>query len=114
MQTGEEPLIVGMDRYAIASELAYYGAESTSIADTSSVHLFEGVGLMYERWTPAPLQAGRTLLLVAWNPGDLGGKYVESHAERLGPIEDGMLSRNGGDIRRYYYRVAYRYLPTPR
>ncbi len=69
---------------------------------------------MYERWTPARLQEGRTLLLVAWNPGDLSGRYVESHAERLGPVEEGILTANGRTVRRYYYRVAYRYLPTPR
>jgi len=110
-QTGEDPLIVGMDRYAIASELAYYGAERTgSPVTTSSAHLFEGIGLMYERWTPAREQQGRTLLLVAWDPRDLGGKYVESHVERLGPVEVGVLMRDGKLIRHYYYRLAYHYM----
>jgi dolichol-phosphate mannosyltransferase len=114
-QTGTEPLIVGMDRYAIASEIAYYGVEGThSVLDTSSAHLFEGIGLMYARWTPASLQDGRTLLLVALDPGDLVGKYVETHAERLGPIEDGVLMRDGRLIRHYAYRMAYGYRSMPR
>ncbi|MDP9084859.1 MAG: glycosyltransferase family 39 protein [Pseudomonadota bacterium] len=114
-QTGEEPLIVGMDRYAIASELAYYGAEGKQSAlNTSSAHLFEGVGLMYQRWTPAQLQEGRTLLLVAWDPEDLAGRYVEAHAERFGPIMDGILTRDDSTIRHYSYRFAYHYLPVPR
>ena len=114
-QTGDDPLIVGMDRYAIASELAYYGAERTkSAVNTSSGHLFEGIGLMYERWTPAAAQEGRTLLLVAWDPKDLAGKYVESHVERLGPVEDRVLTQDGKIVRHYYYRVAYHYLRTPR
>jgi dolichol-phosphate mannosyltransferase len=99
-----------MDRYAIASELAFYGAERTkSRLETSSAHLFEGVGLMYERWTPPELQAGRTLLLVAWDPKDLTGKTIESHAERLGPVEDDVLTRDGRVIRHYYHRLAYNY-----
>jgi dolichol-phosphate mannosyltransferase len=113
-QTGSDPLIVGMDRYAIASELAFYGAESRqSAVETSSAHLFGGMGLMYERWTPAQSQEGRTLLLVAWDPLDLTGQAVESHAERLGPVEDEVLRRDGQVVRHYYYRLAYNYRGGP-
>ncbi len=109
-ETGSEPLVVGMDRYAIASELAFYGAGSAqSPLETSSSHLFGGMGLMYERWTPAEQQQGRNLLLVAWDPRDLAGSAVESHAGRLGPVSDEVLSRNGRIVRHYYYRVAYNY-----
>ena len=69
---------------------------------------------MYERWTPADLQQGRTLLLVAWDPKDLTGKEVESHAERWGPIEDDVLIRDGRVVRHYYHRVAYNYRSTAR
>jgi len=113
-ETGGDPLIVGMDRYAIASELAFYGAERTkSAVETSSAHLFGGIGLMYERWTPAELQEGRNLLLVAWDPGDLTGKIIESHAERLGPVEDDVLREDGQIVRHYYHRLAYHYRPIP-
>jgi dolichol-phosphate mannosyltransferase len=108
-ETGGEPLLVGMDRYAIASELAYYGAGRT----TSSAHLFGGIGLMYERWTPAELQEGRNLLLIAWDPNDLTGSAVESHAERWGPVEDEILVRDGQVVRHYYQRVAYNYRRVP-
>jgi dolichol-phosphate mannosyltransferase len=113
-KTGGDPLIVGMDRYAIASELAFYGAErAKSAVETSSAHLFEGIGLMYERWTPAELQEGRNLLLVAWDPGDLTGKIIESRAERLGPVEDDVLREDGQIVRHYYHRVAYHYRAVP-
>jgi dolichol-phosphate mannosyltransferase len=107
---GVDPLIVGMDRYATASELAFYGVERTrSPIETSSAHLFGGIGLMYERWTPPGLQEGRTLLLIAWDPRELEGSAVESHVERLGPVEQGELSRDGVPVRRYFYRLAYNY-----
>jgi dolichol-phosphate mannosyltransferase len=113
--TGVDPLIVGMDRYAIASELAFYGAERTkSPVETSSAHLFGGIGLMYERWTPPSLQQGRTLLLVAWDPKDLTGYAVESHVESLGPVEQEELTRDGMPVRRYYYRLAYNYRTAAR
>jgi dolichol-phosphate mannosyltransferase len=114
-QTGGDPLIVGMDRYAIASELAFYGTERTKpVLETSSAHLFGGIGLMYERWTPSELQEGRNLLLIAWDPNDLAGKTLESHAERWGPVEDDVLRRDGQVVRHYYHRFAYNYRMIPR
>jgi dolichol-phosphate mannosyltransferase len=114
-ETGSNPLIVGMDRYAIASELAFYGTDaSQSVLQTSSVHLFGGIGLMYERWTPPELQEGRTLLLVAWDPAELTGKEIESHADRWGPVVDDVLQRDGQVVRHYCHRVAYNYRAVPR
>jgi dolichol-phosphate mannosyltransferase len=105
---GIAPLIVGMDRYSIASELAFYAFDRTAaVRETSSAHLFGEAGLMYERWVPIELQQGRSLLLVAWKAADLMGPRVESRAARLEPIHEGVLSRDGLVINHYYYRVAY-------
>jgi dolichol-phosphate mannosyltransferase len=113
-ETGGDPLIVGMDRYAIASELAFYGPAGANPAmETSSVHLFDGLGLMFALWTPAKLQEGRTLLLVAWDPRDLDNSHVESHVERLGPVEDEVLLKDGHVVRHYYHRFAYNYRSIP-
>ncbi len=113
--TGREPLVVGMDRYAIASELAFYSTtRADTVVETSSAHLFEGVGLMYERWTPAAQQEGRTLLLLAWDPKDLVGTAIEARAERLGPIEEEILTHDGRVVRHYYHRLAYNYRSSPR
>jgi dolichol-phosphate mannosyltransferase len=108
--TGAEPLVVGMDRYAIASEVAFYGNDDAAMApETSAAHLFGWTGLMYARWVPVELQAGRTLLLVTWKPEDLADSCVESHADRLGPVKVGVLAHDSTVIRLYYYRVLYGY-----
>jgi dolichol-phosphate mannosyltransferase len=107
---GVQPLIVGMDRYAIASEIAFYGQRLSGAAvDTSNSVLFGGIGLMYERWTPPAAQVRRNLLLVAWDPGEISDSIVEPHAERLGPIEQEVLQRDGNFVRHYYHRMAYNY-----
>ena len=114
-ETGADPVIVGMDRYAIASELAFYGTEpNKAVLPTSSVHLFGGNGLMFERWVPVQAAAGRNLLLVAWDPADLDGEAIRSHVERLGPVEVEVLTRDGRFVRRYYHRVVYDYQVIPR
>jgi dolichol-phosphate mannosyltransferase len=109
-QYGDNLLVVGMDRYAIASELAFYSSDqSKAVANRSSWHLFDDMGLMYEQWFPPKLQTGRTLLLVAWDPGDLAASHLEKRVAQLEPIHDGVLTRDGTVIRRFYYRVAYGY-----
>lgn len=108
--SGGEVLIVGMDRYAIASELAFYGgAHSPSGLETANSHLFGGMGLMYEKWMPPAAQEHRNLLLVAWTQGELEDKAIAAHVARLGPIEDDVLMRNGIIIRHYYHRLAFDY-----
>jgi dolichol-phosphate mannosyltransferase len=109
-ETGSEPLIVGMDRYAIASELAFYGGSRQPLGlATASSHLFGGMGLMYERWMPPQAQNGRNLLLVAWTAGELEDQFLGADVQRLGPVEDDVLTRDGIVIRHYYHRLAFNY-----
>jgi dolichol-phosphate mannosyltransferase len=108
--TGKDPLLVGMDRYAIASELAFYAPDrAKSVSEATSAHLFGQVGLMYERWFPVNRQEGRLLLLIAWDRGDLTSERVTSSVERLDPIEEGVIMRDDRVIRHYYYRLAHDY-----
>jgi dolichol-phosphate mannosyltransferase len=108
--SGAPVLIVGMDRYAIASELAFYGgAHTPSGLETANSHLFGGMALMYGQWMPPQMQEHRNLLLVAWSAGELQDKSIEAHVARLGPIEDDVLMRDGIFIRHYYHRLAFDY-----
>ena len=66
---------------------------------------------MYEFWTPPASLAARTLLLVAFDPNELNGRYVEPRAARFGPIQILSLERDGRPIRNMYYRFAYDYRP---
>jgi dolichol-phosphate mannosyltransferase len=109
-ETGSDVLIVGMDRYAIASEVAFYGRRQLhSTVETMNSYLFDGMSLMYGRWTPPESQQHRDLLLVAFSAGELQGLKIESQVDRLGPIEDVVLMQDGSVIRHYYYRLAYDY-----
>jgi dolichol-phosphate mannosyltransferase len=107
-------LVVGMDRYAIASELAFYSHDQPkSVLDTSAAHLFGDMGLMYEQWFQPERQAGRPLLLVAWSRDALAAPHLERQVERLEDIHEGTLMHDGRLIRHYYYRVALGYRGAP-
>ena len=108
--TGSQPLVVGMDRYETASELAFYSTNPAAAVRTrTTAHLFGKTGLMYERWFPLAQQAGRTLILIAWDRRDLSDQQISPYVDRLGPIREGILSRGGVPIRHYYYRIVYGY-----
>jgi dolichol-phosphate mannosyltransferase len=110
--SNSRPLVVGMDRYTLASELSFYAPDrAVSVANTASVHLFGDVGLMYERWFPIDGQRGRTLLLVAWKAEELRTERLEPLVTSLQPIESVALVREGKLIRRVYYRIAHGYRP---
>jgi hypothetical protein len=101
-----------MDRYAIASELAFYSQDQPrAVSATSSSHLFGDVGLMYEQWFPIEALSGRTLLLVSWDPADLAATRLGNRVNALDPVQEGVLMRDGRLVRRYYYRVAHGYKP---
>ena len=109
-RTGTEPLVVGMDRYATASELAFYAAgRKDAVAETTASHLFGGSGLMYEQWFPPQRIVGRTLLLVALNPRSVSDPALPPHAARLEPPAEGLLLRHGKVVHRFYYRVVFGY-----
>jgi dolichol-phosphate mannosyltransferase len=106
----ERLLVIGMDRYAIASEVAFYSPDQAqSVASTSTSHLFDGVGLMYEQWFPVELQTNRTLLLVAWEAESLEEPRVRSRVTGMDPIREGSLKRDGVLVRHFYYRIARGY-----
>jgi dolichol-phosphate mannosyltransferase len=111
-RTGSAPLVVGMDRYAIASELAFYAPDNVhSVTRTTAGHLFGGSGLMYEQWFPPEKELGRTLVIVTLKPHDVTGPEVESCATRLEPPREGVLMRGGRTVHRFYYRVVLGYRP---
>jgi dolichol-phosphate mannosyltransferase len=109
-KSGTDPVVVGMDRYATASELAFYARDrDLGVAETSASHLFGGSGLMYEQWFPPQQLIGRPLLLVALKPQDVVDPAITPHGTRLEPPAAGVLLRNGRVIHRFYYRVVFGY-----
>jgi dolichol-phosphate mannosyltransferase len=111
-QTGTMPLIVGMDRYNISSELAFYGAPDGP-SRTAGRNLFGQSGLMYAYWFPQSEQHGKTIIAVARERGPLEGGGVVSRFDSLTQIGTLPVSLNGRSIGQYYYRVGFGYRAQP-
>lgn len=113
-QTGLEPVIVGMDRYELASQLTFYAPDhARSVQETSSRNLFGAQGLMYGRWAKSLEIGDRPLLLVAWDPHDIADEFTVPYATSVGPMLTGYLARDGVEVRDFHYRIVKGYRKPP-
>jgi len=118
-ETGDDILVVGMDRNKIASGLAFYRTqyiESNNLKtshvpafQTASEHLFASVGLMYEFWFPLAQQHGKSMLLVSNDRANLQTGRVLERVKTAGEIHEITISKNGQPSGHYYYRLIRGY-----
>jgi len=112
-QTGQEPVIVGMDRYELASQLTFY-APITPVGegDLEPESLWPGrpdvraLGLVIGGGQPAVAARGV-------DPHDLSDELTAPYVATLDPPKEGMLSRAGTEIRNFHYRIAPRAGSSP-
>lgn len=112
MQT--TPIIVPMDLYNIASELAFYQAKFKAQKKLTTSYTIIGRdvfgldSLMYRYWSKNEATPGAHLLLIAENPALFNIHEVRSRVLDRTPINSLWAHSQGygGKIRKYYYQVA--------
>lgn len=113
--TGAEPLMIGLDAYNIASELAFYGKDDGKGA-TNSVGRYvlgRGYSLMYAYWYPVQPMYGRTAVMFAFNRFDIYHPVIAYHFSTVGnPVEREVI-KNGKPAGRFYYRIGYGLRASP-
>jgi dolichol-phosphate mannosyltransferase len=108
LTAGQEPLLVGMDRYALASELAFYGRhDGDSIRNTAGRGLFGLNSLMFNRWFSTARQTGRTVIMFGFKPGHLSDGLLAGWFQELGPVAERTVYKAGSPVGRFFYRVGY-------
>lgn len=103
------PLVVGMDKYNLASQLAFYDPKGDGAHETTSKNLFGRRGLMYDFWFPPAEQAGKSLVLVGKTPQILDAPAVRRSVEELEPVQEIHVRNDGDVVARYFVRVAHGY-----
>ncbi len=123
-ETGVAPVIVGMDKYNTASQIAFFGARPFALPGqepltATSIEAFTGNSLMFNFWDPPGKFRGRTLVMVARNREALATDLLAPHFGELDATIHTLRLANagpGGDGRRiadYFYRIGHDYRPAP-
>lgn len=107
-EAGYEPLLVGMDKYNLASEMAFYRRDHLDQLDTTAGRALFGLGsLMYDYWLPDDLLGKRPVIMVSLTPDLLSSSVVAARFEKLGPVEERIVQKTGERAGRFFYRVGY-------
>jgi dolichol-phosphate mannosyltransferase len=107
---GSKPVLVGMDKNFISSELSFYGPlDSSGPDDIGGAHLFGHPSLMWAVWFPKSAALGKDLLMIDFEPKRLTGSSVTRHFAKLGNLSSESLENNGRVVGRFYWRVGYSY-----
>lgn len=108
-RAGQTPLIVGMDRYNLASVLAFYAASGNGASKTTTANLFGRQGLMYDFWFPPDKQLGKSLVLVSKDPRALEVSRLRRFVESLEPVRELRVGKHDATGAPYFLRVAHGY-----
>ena len=118
-KSGQRPIVVGMDKYKIASALAFYryrdivsGKDRTPdwvIGETSSGHLFGKNGLMYAYWFPPAVLDGKDLLLVASSRDMIDERFLRGYVGGMSEIRELAITKNGSIIDHCFIRLVHGY-----
>jgi dolichol-phosphate mannosyltransferase len=106
-ETGETPVVVGMDPYYISSELSFYRHDR--VGRISGQHLFGSKSVMWRYWVPASAVTGRAILLIGFEPDQLPSKPLEGSFERLTPVDYRLIKKGNRVVGKFYYRMGYGY-----
>ena len=111
--TGKEPLRVGMDRYSLSSEVAFYDPDQDAVRNTAGRSLFGFDSLMYDLWFPPAAAKGREIVLVSrWSGGAIATKSLSKRFQTLGPIQERIVHKGSISVARFFWRIGYSYKPN--
>lgn len=106
--TGKQALLIGMDKYFLASQTAFYNRQDQDPINSSVGSGAVGKNsLMYNYWfEPADLQ-GSNAILFSLKRHDLEQDSLSGYFDRLTEIQRREVVKQGVPVGSFYYRVGY-------
>jgi dolichol-phosphate mannosyltransferase len=102
--TGAEPLMIGLDPYNIASQLAFY---SDGVTSSVGRGILGQDSLMYGYWFhPGPLR-GRPAVMFAFKRNQIDDPSLARHFSNLSEPLERIITKHGQPAGRFYYRIGY-------
>ena len=115
-QTRLPAVVVGMNKYFISSELAFYNGPD--LADGTPRVVGRGIfpnmlgtnrALMWDSWVPRQTLTGRPVVLIAFDREHLEEPGVANYFDRISPIQRQGANKNAALVAAFYWRVGYGY-----
>lgn len=120
-ERGRPPVVIGMDRYRLASGLAYYRAKNILNAvknnsglvhsETTGRHVFNMEALMYSYWQAPEKLAGSDLLVIAVNRAYLANGQFTGFVQDFGEVYALKAKKHGKEAGEFFYRLLTDYNP---
>jgi dolichol-phosphate mannosyltransferase len=115
IETGSEPIVVGMDKNFISSELSFYFAVGSDGAkNIGGSHLVGGESLMWAFWSPPSAAMGKNLLMIELSRNKLLKPALADYFEKIGEVRTETLKKYGRVVGHIYWRAGYGYRGQPR
>ncbi len=109
-KSGSEPIVVGMDKYNIASEMSFYDrADRVGSMDTGGPNLLGGRSLMWAYWMTRSAAVGRDFLMVDFEKKRLASLKLAEHFETVSDVFDETVKKDGRVVAYFHWRVGYGY-----
>lgn len=109
-------LVVGMDKYRIASGLAFYlnkvenlEGEQSDVNETTGRQLFGQNALMYNFWCPPEQALARDILVISEDRDQLDPANFINYSDHLGPIAAIDITKRGKTAGQFFYRKLTAY-----
>jgi dolichol-phosphate mannosyltransferase len=110
VKTGSKPVVVGMDKNFISSELSFYDpVDHDGPKNTGGAHFFGNRSLMWAFWFPRSAAVGRNFLMIDLNRKRLMHPSLPHYFETVSDVFEETLKKDRRVVGHFYWRVGYRY-----
>lgn len=111
-ETGQRPLIAGMDNYWIASEGSFYDdPDGDPPTEFTGRNVIGRNALMWARWFDPNTLNNRPVVLVGFSTSDVEQPAVGRAFATLGPVTEQTVTKHGRSMGRIFWRLATDPLP---
>jgi dolichol-phosphate mannosyltransferase len=107
-KNGTRPVVVGMDKNFISSELSFYGSPDDD-GSTGGAHLFGQRSLMWAVWFPRLSAVGKDILMIDFDRKRLMSRRLSRYFKTLSDVSMESLEINGRVVGYFYWRVGHAY-----
>ncbi|PYE86586.1 glycosyltransferase family 39 protein [Phyllobacterium leguminum] len=106
--TGAEPIMIALDKYNLASELAFYGGiDGNGVSSSVGRGVLGEDSLMYDYWFKPEAFEGRPAILLASKRGQIENPDLAGHFSTLSEPMERVVLKDGKLAGRFYYRIGY-------